>query len=670
MTSCPRTPKRGIRILPLIQLQAVVQPQLKKNWEFSVTFFVLALLAFKARLTGGRLMRLIVFPLNFDKTGASTVIAMISANRNKTDDSEAVLDLWQQVLENNTEAFEQIVSKHQSCVSAVAYACIGDFSASEDIAQETFLVAWQTRNTLQDASRLRPWLCGIARNLAKNYLRKSAKQKEYATQLAEQLQGERLGQSSPQLEAAISEEEQQLVWSTLESIPENYREALVLFYREGESISAIAETLEITAGTAKQRLSRGRKLLRDSVSELVGQVLEQSVPGKRFTAAVMTAILGSFASKTASAASFATAGTAVKLTSAAAKTAGVGASAGLAGGLLGGGLGLLGGWLGLWLPAQMAETMEERRIYEKNYKPLFIEGTIFGCVTLVIALLFPTTGIAIGLSCMGVTMAVFITSTVRRSLQMNRELSDVREALDENAELNDTRLQQVTSSLQTKLPIRGELHYRTRTQLLGLPLVEVRSAGSANQKVAGEPAKAWIALGDVAFGRIVAIGHTAVAPIALGGRVTGMLAIGGIATGIVAIGGIAIGILGIGGLGMGVLGAGGLALGWDCFGGLAIAAHAAAGPCAISLQYAAGVVAIAAGHALGNTAIPSNTESLEAIEYMTNMWPTQINQYLQANRWPVFFTTFLVVTASVLPTMIANWKRPKQEQPPTASSKN
>ena len=155
-----------------------------------------------------------------------------------------------------------------------------------------------------------------------------------------------------------------------------------------------------------------------------------------------------------------------------------------------------------------------------------------------------------------------------------------------------------------------------------------------------------------------------------GGRVTGMLAIGGIATGIVAIGGIAIGILGIGGLGMGVLAAGGLALGWDCFGGLAIAAHAAAGPCAISLQYAAGVVAIAAGHALGNTAIPSNTESLEAIEYMTNMWPTQINQYLQANRWPVFFTTFLVVTASVLPTMIANWKRPKQEQPPTASSKN
>jgi len=73
---------------------------------------------------------------------------------------------------------------------------------------------------------------------------------------------------------------------------------------------------------------------------------------------------------------------------------------------------------------------------------------------------------------------------------------------------------------------------------------------------------------------------------------------------------------------------------------------------------------------MGNTAIPGNTESVKAIEYMTNMWPTQINHYLQANRWPVFLTIFLGVTASVLPTMIANWKRPEQEKTPIASSKS
>ena len=53
-----------------------------------------------------------------------------------------------------------------------AYVYIGAFSASEDIAQETVFFAWHTRNTLQDAPRLRVWLCVIAQNLAENYFRK------------------------------------------------------------------------------------------------------------------------------------------------------------------------------------------------------------------------------------------------------------------------------------------------------------------------------------------------------------------------------------------------------------------------------------------------------------------------------------------------------------------
>ncbi|MEC8556453.1 MAG: hypothetical protein VXZ82_15700 [Planctomycetota bacterium] len=95
-----------------------------------------------------------VFSINFDRTGARSVIVRISANRNKTDDSEAVLNLWQQVLENNTETLERIVFQHQSYVAAVAYACIDDFSAIEDFPQETVLVAWQTRKTPQDAHAL------------------------------------------------------------------------------------------------------------------------------------------------------------------------------------------------------------------------------------------------------------------------------------------------------------------------------------------------------------------------------------------------------------------------------------------------------------------------------------------------------------------------------------
>ena len=135
-------------------------------------------------------------------------------------------DLWQRVLDSDTDAFEKIVSRHQRAISAVSYSCIGDFTASEDVAQETFLVAWQSRTKLRDASRLRPWLCGIARNLSKNYVRQSAKHKEHAAQLASDLQDSRISAECESESRAMDAEEEALVWKALESIAEVYREPL------------------------------------------------------------------------------------------------------------------------------------------------------------------------------------------------------------------------------------------------------------------------------------------------------------------------------------------------------------------------------------------------------------------------------------------------------------
>ena len=67
--------------------------------------------------------------------------------------------LWQMTCRDDREAFEELVRWHQSVVSAVAYNGCGDLTQSEDIAQETFWAAWR------DPTRLRAWLCGVARNL-------------------------------------------------------------------------------------------------------------------------------------------------------------------------------------------------------------------------------------------------------------------------------------------------------------------------------------------------------------------------------------------------------------------------------------------------------------------------------------------------------------------------
>ena len=89
----------------------------------------------------------------------------------------------------------------------------------------------------------------------------------------------------------LTKELETTVWAALQSLPETYREPLVLFYREHQSIKEVALGLGLSEDTAKQRLSRGRQQLKDHVSELVEQSLHKTRPRKAAAAAVLAALL-------------------------------------------------------------------------------------------------------------------------------------------------------------------------------------------------------------------------------------------------------------------------------------------------------------------------------------------------------------------------------------------
>src|SRR5687767_5420454 len=69
-------------------------------------------------------------------------------------------------------AFARIVERYQAMVCAVTYSLLGDLALSEDAAQEVFVIAWQQLGTLREPNRLRAWLAGIARNVARSATRK------------------------------------------------------------------------------------------------------------------------------------------------------------------------------------------------------------------------------------------------------------------------------------------------------------------------------------------------------------------------------------------------------------------------------------------------------------------------------------------------------------------
>ncbi|MDQ3338868.1 MAG: sigma-70 family RNA polymerase sigma factor [Myxococcota bacterium] len=181
-------------------------------------------------------------------------------------------------------AFGQLIERYHNLVCAIAYARTGDRVASEDIAQETFLAAWRGVHGLRDSDKLRSWLCGIARNLASKSLRhrKHDDISEHEGQLA--------GDAGP-LDAMLTKELEATVWAALSQLPETYREPLVLFYREQQSIKDVALGLGLSEETAKQRLSRGRQQLRENVGDLVEKTLHAGRPRKAAAAAVLAAII-------------------------------------------------------------------------------------------------------------------------------------------------------------------------------------------------------------------------------------------------------------------------------------------------------------------------------------------------------------------------------------------
>ena len=248
------------------------------------------------------------------------------------------------------QAFGRIVERYQSLVASIVYSSIGDLALSQDIAQDTFLAAWRGLGGLREPEKLRSWLAGIARNLAKTALRSRGRAPR-----VEPLDAAREAaapQATP-LDEVLSREEEALLWRALGAIPEAYRETLVLFYREHQSAAAVAVALELSEEAVKQRLSRGRQMLKDQVSAFVEAGLARTRPGKAFTVAVLAAL-------PALAPQVASAGVATGVAKGAAGKAAA-ASTALSGAVFGPLLGVLGAYFGIKTSYEAAGSERERQ---------------------------------------------------------------------------------------------------------------------------------------------------------------------------------------------------------------------------------------------------------------------------------------------------------------------
>jgi RNA polymerase sigma-70 factor, ECF subfamily len=185
--------------------------------------------------------------------------------------STAEAQFLERLRRGEVAAFERLVADHTSDVYALLYRLTADPEEARDLTQETFLRAFQSISRFRGEANLKTWMYRIAVNQARNRWRWWRRRKREVTvsldatdehheqPLTATLRND--DAVDPEQETLAREREGQLREALL-GLRQSYREAVILRDVEGFSYEEVAETLQISIGTVKSRISRGRLELR------------------------------------------------------------------------------------------------------------------------------------------------------------------------------------------------------------------------------------------------------------------------------------------------------------------------------------------------------------------------------------------------------------------------
>lgn len=169
----------------------------------------------------------------------------------------------------NVKAFDTLIGLHQERVFALAYRILGNTEDAADVQQETFVQAWRSIRKFRGSSAFSTWLHRIVVNRCLS--RKRRKQVE----LIEPNNDELLRYSVEAVGTACLEraETRAIVRRIIDSLPTHYRVLIVLKEIEERSFEEIAAIIGCSIQSARTRLSKARKMLRERLEPYITEEL-------------------------------------------------------------------------------------------------------------------------------------------------------------------------------------------------------------------------------------------------------------------------------------------------------------------------------------------------------------------------------------------------------------
>lgn len=158
-------------------------------------------------------------------------------------------ELVSRALSGSDAAFSRLIERHQAAVRGFLRRMLGGgWVEADDVAQETFLAAWQSLRSLKEPAGIRAWLCGIAWRKAQDRIRSSRRGAAR----------DNLWLETVETPTGVSHEARMSVAAAMAELPADVRACVALCLADGWSHGEASMALGLPLGTVKSHVARGR----------------------------------------------------------------------------------------------------------------------------------------------------------------------------------------------------------------------------------------------------------------------------------------------------------------------------------------------------------------------------------------------------------------------------
>ena len=164
-------------------------------------------------------------------------------------------------VDGDKDAFGELLTRYKNLVYSVALRMVSDKDEADDLAQEIFIKLYRNLEKYQPEYRFSTWTMKVATNHVIDHRRKKRQETVSIDEVGDMAGVDTL---SPE-DAYIAKEQTEMLRGLIDDLPEMYKVPIVLYHQQGLSYTEISEITGEPLSKVKNRIFRGRKMMKESL---------------------------------------------------------------------------------------------------------------------------------------------------------------------------------------------------------------------------------------------------------------------------------------------------------------------------------------------------------------------------------------------------------------------